>query len=904
VDHLDAGGDTAGAPGHPAHPVDPAAGQAPGRGDPAPGRPARSSPPPPARPAHGAAFYGETRVEGDAVAGDKYVIAPSHVTHPGQLPRDDPWFRGRRAVLDELDALLDEATAAGGHLVILIQGMPGVGKTALAVHWAHRIAGRFPDGQLFVDLRGHSSRAAMTAPEALGQMLRALGVPGEKIPDGDDAQAALFRSHLADSRMLVILDNAASSDQVHPLLPAGPRSVTVVTSRNRLPGLIARGGVRTVDLDVMAPDEAVDLVAAIVGAEQTIAYAEAAQTLAVRCACLPLALRIAAANQKVRPHDTLADTVRGLAGGDRLSALALDEDPKQSAVRTAFDLSYRDLTAEQKRAFCLLGLVEGPGFGDAAVAPLLGQFPDDARRVLRSLTQANLVEQIGPQRYRLHDLLREYARERIETEDLSADRRAAVPRLLAWLVATAQDAARRINPHRRVAVPPGSSVLPTLDLQDALAWFETERGGLVAAAAQALAAGLHEETWKLAEALFDFLDLRGYYQDNLHVHRLGYQAADQAGDAPARAVMLSHMAVIFRALGRFDHAVEVGEEALRLYQELGDSWGEAESLDTLAAAQWHLGRYAKVRELIDQALPIRQRIGDRVGEANCLHDLARVHRRVGRCDVALRHELAALDARQELGDLRGEGEAFYNLSRIYCHLGLYDRALRDARRALDIATELGDQRGRAWALSNISDIHRRSGETGPALAPAEEALRIQRRIGDARGEGITRDNLARLHLLTGRVAEAVEHAGTAMDVDPRRHDPFDRAHKLHTLGLINTRLGKTDEAMRNFADELALLAEIGAERGTAATRLAMAEVCLRTGRPHEALRHAEAAIAIERRFDNRFALGRRLLAAADVIERVHGPAAGKDHRAEAAELLSQHAMTDEPAGGGDLRLSS
>ncbi|HEX6472369.1 MAG TPA: tetratricopeptide repeat protein [Streptosporangiaceae bacterium] len=885
MDHLDAGADSGDAPGHPVSPIEP-------------------PPVAPAPPGKGAAFYGDTRVEGDAVAGDKYVIAPADATRPGQLPRDDPWFRGRSAVLDELDALLDEAAAAGGPLVILIQGMPGVGKTALAVHWAHRIARRFPDGQLFVDLRGHSSRAAMTAREALGQMLLALGVPGEKIPDGDDAQAALFRSYLADRRMIVILDNAASSDQAHPLLPAGSRCVTIVTSRGRLPGLIARGGVRAVDLDVMAPDEAVDLVAAIVGAEQTAAYAEAARTLAGRCAYLPLALRIAAANQKVRPHDTLADTVRGLAGGDRLSALALDEDPKQSAVRTAFDLSYRDLTAEQKRAFCLLGLVEGPGFGDEAVAALLGDFPDDARRVLRGLTQANLVEQIGPRRYRLHDLLREYARERIEAEDLSAERRAAVPRLLAWLVATAQDAARRINPHRRVAVPPGSSVLPALDLQDALAWFETERGGLVAAAGQALAAGLTEATWKLADAMFDFLDLRGYNQDNLHVHRLGYQAADQAGDTPARAAMLSHMAVIFRALGRFDHAVEVGEEALRLYRELGDAWGEAESLDTLAGAQWHLGRYAKVRELIDQTLPIRQRIGDRVGEANCLHDLARVHRRVGRCDVALRHELAALDARQELGDLRGEGEAFHNLSRIYCHLGLYDRALGDARRALDIATELGDQRGRAWALSNISDIHRRSGELDLALAPAEEALAIQRRIGDARGEGITRDNLARLHLLTGRVTEALEHAGTAMDVDPRRHDPFDRAHKLHTLGLINTRLGRTADAMRHFTAELALLAEIGAERGTAATHLAIAELCLRTGARDEARRHAEAAIGIERRFDNPFALGRRLLAAADIVERVHGPEAGKDLRAEAAELLSQHAGPDGLAAGADPRLSS
>ena len=876
-----------------------------GHGAPDPAKPPVQPVQPPAQPqvpAHGATFHGETRVEGDAVAGDKFVITRASPTQPGQLPPGDPCFRGRHAVLDDLDAIHAEATGEGGPLVIVIQGMPGVGKTALAVHWAHCIAARFPDGQLFVDLRGHSPRAVMTPREALGRMLRALEVPGEQVPDDDDAQAALFRSHLADRRMLVILDNAASSDQVHPLLPGSPRCVTIVTSRNRLPGLIARGGVRTVNLDVMAPDEAVDLVAAIVGPEQTSAHAEAAAKLAVQCAYLPLALRIAAANQKVRPHDTLADTVRGLEGGDRLSALALDEDPQQSAVRTAFDLSYRDLTEEQKRAFCLLGLVEGPDFGEDAVAALLGVFPEDARRVLRSLTQANLVEQVAGRRYRLHDLLREYARERIKTEDLSADRDAAVPRLLTWLLSTAQDAARRIDPRRRAMVAPGGSIPRTQGLKDALAWFEDERGVLVAATGQALAAGLHQQTWKLADAMFDFLDLRTYNQYNLHVHRLGYKAADLADDSRARAVMLSHMAVIFRALGRYDRAVQVGEEALRLYRELSDSWGEAESLDTLAAAQWHLGRYDQVRELISQGLPIRRRVGDRVGQADCLHNLARVERRVGRCDVALCHELEALDVRQELGDLRGEADAYYNLSRIYCHMGLYGWALRDAQRSLDIATELGDQHGRAWALSSISDInHTCGGADEQVRALAEEALRIQRRIGDSRGEALTRDNLARFHLDGGRVTEALEHARRAVDVDQRRHDPYDRAHELHTLGLIHARLGQSDDAMRNFAAELALLEEIGAVRGTATTHFAMAELCVETGRTEEGMRHAGRAIDIERQFHNPFTIGRRLLAAAELVERVQGPAAARPYRAEAARLLADYDAAAHEARPGGAR---
>jgi tetratricopeptide (TPR) repeat protein len=841
-------------------------------------------------PPRGAAFYGDTRVEGDAVAGDKFVFTRPAATPPGQLPRDDPWFRGRRVVLDQLDALL-AAAAGGGPLVIVIQGMPGVGKTALAVHWAHRIAPSFPDGHLFADLRGHSARAVMTAPEALGRMLRALGVPGEMIPDDDDAQAALFRSHLAGRRMLVILDNAASSDQVHPLLAAGSQCVTIVTSRNRLPGLIARGGVRTVDLDVMLPDEALDLVAAIVGPEQATAEAEAAAELAVQCAYLPLALRIAAANQRVRPHDTLADTVRELEGGDRLSALALDEDPKQSAVRTAFDLSYRDLTDEQKRAFCLLGLIEGPDFGNEAVAALLGAFPEDARRILRSLTLANLVEQVAAHRYRLHDLLRDYARERLRTEDLSEERHAAVRRLLTWLLAAAQGAARQVNPHRRVAAV-NPSRHRTRGLKDALAWFEEERGLLVAATGQAFAAGQHAETWLLAEAMFDFLDLRSYAQDNLEVHRLGYQAADLAKDASARAVMLSHMSVIHSELGRYDRAVQVGEEARRLFRELGDSWGEAESLDTLAGAHWNHGRYDKVQELISESLPIRRRIGDRVGEANCLHNLSRVHRRVGRCDMALRYDLEALDVRQELGDPRGEAEAFYNLSRIYCQLGMHDWALRDAERSVEIAADLGDQHAKARALASISDINRQIGDMDNVLVPAEEALAIQQRIADIRGEGITRDNLARFHLACGRLPDALEHARLALDVDRRRRDPYDKAHKLHTVGVINTRLGHYDEAAKNFTEELDLLAEIGDRRGTATTYIALADLCVRTGRGGEAMEHIRRSIDIEREFHNPFAIGRRLLWAGALVERVQGPAAAGRSREEAARLLSDYDVPD------------
>ncbi|MFB4295329.1 tetratricopeptide repeat protein [Actinomadura sp. NTSP31] len=780
-----------------------------------------------------------------------------------------------------MDALLGDSLRGGAPLVIVLQGMPGVGKTALAVQWAHTVAPCFSDGQLFLDLRGHSADAAMEPREALDRLLRGLGVPGELVPAEVEAQIALLRSHFARRAMLLVLDNAAGSDQVHPLLASGPRCVTVVTSRKRLPGLIVTSGVHTLDLKVLRPEEAFEVVAAVLGQDEASAQPAAVSDLTEQCDYLPLALRLAAANQRVRPHSTVADVVRELSEGNRLSALALDDDLSSSAVRMAFDFSYRELTLEQKRGFCLLGLVAGTEFGPDAVTALLGRDAATTRQILRGLALANLIEQPAPGRFRLHDLLADYACERLRSEELTQQRTAARRRLQDWLLDTAQDMAQAIRPRSRSGACPRPP-----SLENALDWYERERRLLVATTRQAALNGSRKITWQLAEALFTFLDLRAYTLENLEVHQYGAEAAELAEDDVALATMLRHLTCIYREQGRYGKAIRVGERARALFVAREEQWAVAESMATLASVYWRCSDYDQVRQLIHGALLIRQRLGDRRGEADCLNDLARIHRRLGHCTDALRCDLEALDLRQELTDRYGEARSFLNLSRVYCRMGLHGRALEAAESAMAICEQLGAQKDKALALCSMANVLRHLGRPEEAEEPATEALFIQIRVGDSRGETATRDNLARIRLALGDVEGALEHARLALSIDMQLSDPYGIALRRHTLGQIKASAHDHEAAMGDFEAELVLRQEIGDVRGTATTFIAMASLWEDMGRGGKAIEYAERAVAIERRYDNAFALGRRLAHAGSVVARYQGIRAARPYWEEACGLLA------------------
>src|SRR5918992_514546 len=762
------------------------------------------------RSANGAAvttFMGGAEFAGDAVAGNKIIqlAAPSLAEPPRQLPLDVRDFIGRGEALATLDALVDDREHDRSPVIVTITGMPGVGKTALAIRWSHRIADRFPDGHLFIDLRGYSERAALSPQEALGQALRALGVPSRRIPTDTDELAALYRTQLAARQMLVVLDDAASSLQVRPLIPGTSSCLVVVTSRNHLEGLVASVGARTVPLDVLPAEEVLDLVGAVAGRDRTEAEPEAAARLIHLCARLPLALRIAAANLAIRPQQTVADTVRALSEGDRLSRLAIGED-LGGAVGATFDLSYRGLSDELCRAFRLLGLIEGPTFTSAATGALLAVTPEAAAQLLHRLQAANLLQAVRQDRYRLHELLREYARRRSADADDSLVQESALQRLATWYLSTAQQAGRFLDRYRRTIrqelTEPPDNVDP-VERDRQLNWFVLERANLMAVIRQASRFRWDQLTWELADAVYDFLELRRHSVDNLEAHRLGLQAAQRERHHLAQFFMHHHIALSYRELGQYrlafveascaheisrriqdrygeacaladfarvhypigeyKEALWAAQEALRIRRDIGDRHGEATTLDTLSIVHMRLSQYQEAWNHAEAALPIHRALGDRHGEAETLALLGALHLSVGRLPLGQRHVDGALRIFRKIGDPHGEGKALGHLSAINRRLGRYADAMRAALEALDVFTELGDPHGEAETLISLARVQRRIGLEERAVTDAQRALAVSVKIGNRFNEGAALDALALAHLGLRHFDVALGHAERALE---------------------------------------------------------------------------------------------------------------------------------------------
>jgi len=426
-------------------------------------------------------------------------------------------FTGRAAELAELDRLLG-ATAAQVPAAVIsaVSGTAGVGKTALAVHWAHRAAAGFPGGQLYVNLRGYDPGRPVTAAAALAGFLRALGVPGPGIPPGLDERAARYRSLLSGRRVLVVLDNAATAEQVRPLLPGTPGCAVLVTSRGSLAGLVARDGAARLDLDLLPLDEAVALLGELIG-ERARADPRAAAELARQCARLPLALRVAAELAAARPQVPLADLVAGLAGQQRrLDLLDAGDDPR-TAVRAVFSWSCQQLSNQAARMFALLGIHPGPDITTAAAASLAATPETDAGRLLRELARAHLIAEHLPGRYAFHDLLRAYAAEQAHHTGSDTGRREATGRVLDHYLHTAARAALLLNPSKEpvVLAPPRAGAAPEqpADHPQALAWFEAEHQVLLAALALAAESGFDTHAWQLPWAMAPFLQARGHWQE-------------------------------------------------------------------------------------------------------------------------------------------------------------------------------------------------------------------------------------------------------------------------------------------------------------------------------------------------------------------------------------------------------
>nr|WP_052684754.1 tetratricopeptide repeat protein [Lentzea aerocolonigenes] len=762
----------------------------------------------------------------------RLLVAPQPVRvvdpRPAQLPPLVPGFTGRQAELAAVDTAV--AAARDTIAVVAVCGTAGVGKTALAVRWAHRVADRFPDGQLYVNLRGFDPEGALPPEEALYGFLAALGVTADRMPGVLSAQVALYRSLTAGKRVLVVLDNARDAAHVRPLLPAERGSVVVITSRDDLVGLVARDGAHRVGLDVLGPVEAVQLLRLLVGDE--VATAGELEDLAVHCARLPLALRVAAELVARRGRvglDDLADERHRL---DLLEAGA-DAD---TAVRAVFSWSERHLPPAANRLFWLLGLHPGRDTDAAAVAALAGVDVRAGRDLLDVLHHAHLVESAGEGRWTMHDLLRAFARERAEQLPES-DRQDALRNLYEHHLTGALDAMDALYPYTR-RWRRGESGLdrqPAMTAAAAKTWLDTERLTLVAITGTA-GGDLAGYAVKIARVIDQHLNVGYHNADAFSVHQNALSAAEDLGDAAGRARSLLELGRSHARSGAYSEADEHYRRALRLYRRLGDLAGEARTLHALGnnegrARRYHdalasyslaltlsreagdrgqqavelasigqvqhsLGRHEAAMGCYRQAAEIYAEIGQRVGQGRILNDLGSALQSYGRLEEAHDHHRRALQILHDVGDRAAEAIAHTDLGRICSRWGRHSEALEHHRQAIEVFREIGDPVGEAEVLINLGTAHERMGQYRKAAGLHQQAETVAVKLGDRLLECAALNGRGRAVRADGRHAEALACHRDALMHAQEMEDREQVARSLDDLAAARADIGEVAEARR------------------------------------------------------------------------------------------------------------
>jgi len=660
---------------------------------------------------------------------------PAPALRPAQLPADIADFTGRDEQVKRLSDLLSGTGATGDPgavRIAVVAGSGGLGKTSLAVHAAHRVRRRFPDGQLYVDLLG-ATAAPLLPGDVLARFLRDLGVDGRDVPVDEDERAARYRTTLAHRRMLVVLDNARDAAQVRPLLPGSASSAVLVTTRSRMPDLAST---KLVDLNVLDDDEALKLFVKVVGEERAAAEPEATAELLDACAGLPLAIRICAARLVTRS----GWTIRAMAGRLTNEHRRLDEmRAGDLAVRASFEVSFTSLPLSTDKqgidpalAFRLLGLWPGPSISAAAAAALFGVPEYSAEDALEVLVDTHLLESVTTDRYRFHDLLRVYAAERAEADLPAAERDAAVTRLLTWYMRSADAAASVISPHRyNIPLEPAADSAPLAfaDVDDALAWYDSERANLVAATRQAAGSGLDEVAWRLPAPLFTMFNRRGNWADCIATHRVALESARRAGHRPGEAWVLNNLG---EALGftRETEGIAHLEQALMIRREIGDRKGEAQTANNLADAYVILDRKDEALDLLRRALELNRETGNRYGEGVALNNLGEAFLDLGRTEEAIDCFHRANRTFAEIKVPHGVGYALHNVGRSYLWLGRDAEALEHLRQALAVHRATGDRHREAFTLRFLGVAQSRAGRPAEAEVSWGQAAVIFDDLGD------------------------------------------------------------------------------------------------------------------------------------------------------------------------------
>jgi tetratricopeptide (TPR) repeat protein/DNA-binding XRE family transcriptional regulator len=801
--------------------------------------------------ADGLGLVGQVRAEFEAIARGRPVPSapvPSAPVPAGPadggpaamrtLPRDIASFTGRR---QELLQLVEATAGAGGPGgpggvvgIHAIGGMAGVGKTAFAVHAAHQLADRFPGGQIFLPLHGHTPGQQPVNPaDALASLLLTAGVPASQVPPGLEARMALWRDRLAEKQLLLILDDAASSEQVLPLLPGTGGSLVLVTSRRHLSAL---DDATSVSLDTLPSGEAAALLVRLAGRAGLSADDPAVAETTRLCGFLPLAIGMVARQLHHHPAWTAAGRAADLAAAvDRLELMATEN----VSVTAAFDLSYADLTENQQRLFRRLGLYPGTDIDGYAAAALDGTDLAAARRGLEALYDQYLLTEPAAGRYRMHDLIREHARALADRVDPVLDRDGATSRLLDYYQLAAARADALIARQARPAVAPADGAIPAAvpalaGREQALAWARAERASLMACLDHATGTEQHARVIALTAGLAGLLRRDGPWAEAIARHTAAGRAARHLGDRLGQANALTDLGEIQRPAGDYPAASQALEQALGIYRELGDRLGQANALSHLGDIRQLTADYPAAALVLEEALDIYRDLGNRLGQANALSGMALVRWATGDYPAAAGVLEEALGIYGDLGDRVGQSNAFNKLGFVRLATGDYPAAAQAQEQALDICRELGDRLGQATALSDLGSVRLATGDFPAAAQAQEQALRIYRDVGSRLGQANALSYLGVARRMTGDYPAAAQALEQALSIYRDLGDRDGEAAALNERGTLHRISGDPAQAERCHQQALNLARAVASSWDEAHALAGLGRCALANGRAAQA----------------------------------------------------------------------
>jgi tetratricopeptide (TPR) repeat protein/transcriptional regulator with XRE-family HTH domain len=762
------------------------------------------------------------------------------------LPRDIASFTGRGPELARLTGAVTGAAGGGGVVgIYAIGGMAGIGKTTLAVHAAHRLAPRFPDGQFFLPLHAHTPGQPPVDPaDALASLLLTAGVGAQQIPPGLETRAGRWRDWVAGKKVLLLLDDAAGHEQVTPLLPGTAGSLVLVTSRRHLTAL---EDARAISLDTLPPDEAVALLARLAARPGLGPGDPAVGEITRLCGYLPLAVGMLARQLHHHPAWTPAGLAGDLAAArNRLELMSAEN----LSVAAAFDLSYQDLTTSQQRLFRRLGLHPGTDIDAYAAAALDDSDPGAARRHLQALYDQHLITEPARGRYRLHDLIREHART-LAAADPAAEADAALGRLLDYYLHTARAADRHLARRLPAGVPAVPVIGPAhapdlLAREDAVTWMDNERLNLHAAADYAATHDRPGHASTIPAAMHGYLRGHGHWDQALALHQAALLAARRAGDRLAEAGARNCLGDMQYLVGDYPAATASLTRALELYRGLGDRLGEASALNQLSVVQYQTDDYPAATASLTRALELYRDVGDRLGEASALNQLGVVQHLTGDYPAATAGLTRALELYRGLGDRLGEADALNHLGVVQHLTGDYPAATANHEQAMDIFRGLGDRRGQASALGNLGIVQQATGDYPAAAASTEQAMELFRGLGNRLGQANALCLLGVVQRATGDYPAAAASQARALELYCDLGDRVGEAEILNNMGELSLASAASADARARHEQALAIAADIASPLEEARALEGLGRCYLQDRQPDHGAARLRQALAIYR----------------------------------------------------------